>query len=163
MGYWQVPLRREDCEKTAFLTKDGLFQFVTLPFGLNNAGATFGRLMEHVLRGYQWKRCLIYLDDILTFGALLMKHCSIWSWCSIGSMVPSWSSSQRNATWCKSHWFSLGIGSPARAYKPCHPRLIQWRTGPVLALCQSPSGELNARNSWGSWPTIVDSSKGWAP
>ncbi len=69
MGYWQVPLRREDREKTAFLTKDGLFQFVTLPCGLNNAGATFERLMEHVLRGYQWKRCLIYLDDILTFGS----------------------------------------------------------------------------------------------
>lgn len=53
-GYWQVPLNsKEDREKTAFLTKDGLFQFKVLPFGLSNAPATFERLMESVLRGLQ--------------------------------------------------------------------------------------------------------------
>ena len=68
-GYWQVPLQTpEDREKTAFLTKDGLFQFRVLPFGLVNAPATFERLMECVLRGLQWERCLLYLDDILIFG-----------------------------------------------------------------------------------------------
>ncbi len=68
-GYWQIPLRSQDKEKTAFLTKDGLFQFEVMPFGLNNAGATFERLMENVLRGYQWSRCLVYLDDILIYAA----------------------------------------------------------------------------------------------
>jgi transposase InsO family protein len=68
-GYWQVPLNtKEDKEKTAFLTKSGLFQFTVLPFGLCNAPATFERLMETVLRGLQWQKCLIYLDDILIFG-----------------------------------------------------------------------------------------------
>ena len=69
-GYWQVPLKStEDKEKTAFLTKQGLFQFNVLPFGLCNAPATFERLMERVLRGLQWERCLLYLDDVLVFGA----------------------------------------------------------------------------------------------
>ncbi|XP_064639557.1 uncharacterized protein LOC135495071 [Lineus longissimus] len=68
-GYWQVPLKSEsDKEKTAFLTKKGLFQFTVLPFGLCNAPATFERLMENVLRGLQWERCLLYLDDVLIFG-----------------------------------------------------------------------------------------------
>ncbi|MCG8432109.1 MAG: reverse transcriptase family protein, partial [Candidatus Omnitrophica bacterium] len=68
-GYWQVPLKSEkDKEKTAFLTKQGLFQFTVLPFGLNNAPATFERLMESVLRHLQWERCLLYLDDILIYG-----------------------------------------------------------------------------------------------
>jgi hypothetical protein len=68
-GYWQVPLKSAtDREKTSFLTKDGLFQFKVLPFGLCNAPATFERLMENVLRGLQWEKCLLYLDDILVFG-----------------------------------------------------------------------------------------------
>ena len=69
-GYWQIPLTsKEDRERTAFLTKDGLFHFTVLPFGLCSAPATFERLMERVLRGLQWERCLLYLDDILVFGA----------------------------------------------------------------------------------------------
>ena len=68
-GYWQVPLKTSrDREKTAFLTKQGLFQFTVLPFGLCNAPATFERLMENVLRHLQWEKCLLYLDDILIYG-----------------------------------------------------------------------------------------------
>ena len=57
-----------DKPKTAFITRKGLFQFRVLPFGLCNAPATFERLMEAVLAGLQWEICLIYLDDIITFG-----------------------------------------------------------------------------------------------
>ena len=39
-----------------------------MPFGLCNAPATFERLMSQVLRGLHWKRCLVYIDDILVFG-----------------------------------------------------------------------------------------------
>ncbi|MCG7879381.1 MAG: RNase H-like domain-containing protein, partial [Candidatus Thiodiazotropha endolucinida] len=67
-GYWQVGVEPEDKPKTAFITRKGLFQFRVLPFGLCNAPATFERLMESVLAGLQWDICLIYLDDIITFG-----------------------------------------------------------------------------------------------
>lgn len=33
-GYWQVPLREEDKEKTAFATKGGLYEFNMMPFEL---------------------------------------------------------------------------------------------------------------------------------
>ena len=39
-----------------------------MPFGLCNAPATFERLMSQVMRGLHWKRCLVYIDDILVFG-----------------------------------------------------------------------------------------------
>ena len=67
-GYWQVRLSEDAKPKTAFATHSGLFQFSVMPFGLCNAPATFERLMSQVMRGLHWKRCLVYIDDILVFG-----------------------------------------------------------------------------------------------
>ena len=67
-GYWQVSLSPEARCKTAFATHLGLFQFKVMPFGLCNAPATFERLMDQVLQGLRWSRCLVYLDDIISFG-----------------------------------------------------------------------------------------------
>ena len=66
-GYWQVRLSEDAKPKTAFATHSGLFQFAVMPFGLCNAPATFERLMSQVMRGLHWKRCLVYIDDILVF------------------------------------------------------------------------------------------------
>ena len=68
-GYWQVSLSQEARVKTAFATHSGLFQFRVMPFGLCNAPATFERLMDRVLQGLRWSRCLVYLDDIISFGS----------------------------------------------------------------------------------------------
>ena len=69
-GYWQVSLSQEARVKTAFATHSGLFQFRVMPFGLCNAPATFERLMDRVLQGLRWSRCLVYLDDIISFGVV---------------------------------------------------------------------------------------------
>ena len=46
----------------------GLFQFCVMPFSLCNAPATFERLMDRVLYGVRWSRCLVYLDYVISFG-----------------------------------------------------------------------------------------------
>ena len=73
-GYWQVEIKEEDQEKTAFCTPDGLFEFEVMPFGLCNAPATFQRLMELVLAGLQWTTCLVYLDDVIVTGKTFEEH-----------------------------------------------------------------------------------------
>ena len=67
-GYWHVRLNDRAQERSAFVCRQGLFQWKVMPFGLCNAPATFERLMETVLKGKQWKTCLVYLDDVIVFG-----------------------------------------------------------------------------------------------
>ena len=44
-AFWQVPLRKQDREKTGFACELGLFQWKRMPLGLCNATATIHRLM----------------------------------------------------------------------------------------------------------------------
>ena len=67
-GYWQVVMSVEAKRKAAFVKHEGLYQFQVMPFGLCNAPATFERLMDRVLCGMRWSRCLVYLDDVISFG-----------------------------------------------------------------------------------------------
>ncbi|KZS08011.1 Uncharacterized protein APZ42_028400 [Daphnia magna] len=73
-GYWQVPVAEADTSKTAFVIPDGLYEFIRLPFGLNNAPSTFQRLMDRMLTRLKWQMCLVYLDDVLVFGKSFEEH-----------------------------------------------------------------------------------------
>ena len=73
-GYWQVSLDDDAKAKSAFVTRNGLWQWKVLPFGLTSAPSTFERLMEKVLRGLHWKTLLIYLDDVVVFSGSIQEH-----------------------------------------------------------------------------------------
>ena len=73
-GYWQIELDPSAREKTAFVTHNGLYEFLVMPFGLTNSGASFQRLMEHILRGLEYRFALIYIDDIIIFSKSIEEH-----------------------------------------------------------------------------------------
>ena len=75
-GYWQLDLEESSKAKTAFISKYGLYEYNTLPFGLCGAPSTFQRCMEIILRPLQWESILIYLDDIIILGSNFDEHLS---------------------------------------------------------------------------------------
>ena len=61
-----------DIPKTAVTTPFGVFEFLTMPFGLRNAARTFQRFMDEVVRDLDF--VYNYIDDILVASASPEKH-----------------------------------------------------------------------------------------
>ena len=73
-SYHQVELEAADADKTAFICREGMYKFVTTPFGLCNAGATFQRVIDMVLAGLSFDICLAYIDDVIIFSRTIDDH-----------------------------------------------------------------------------------------
>eukprot|EP01018_Ginkgo_biloba_P018976 Gb_14609 [translate_table: standard] len=73
-GYYQIPIRIQDREKTAFRTHQGHYEFRVMPFGLCNAPATFQALMNKVFKDYLQKFLGVYLDDIIVYSKTMKEH-----------------------------------------------------------------------------------------
>lgn len=73
-AYYQIKVKESDKDKTAFITKHGLFQFTRMSFGLGNAPSTYARVMNLALRGLTWNIMLAFLDDILVMGKSFKDH-----------------------------------------------------------------------------------------
>ena len=63
-----------DQEKTSFITKQGLFCYKIMSFGLKNAGATYQRLVNHMFRPQIGQNVEVYVDDMLVKGLDEKKH-----------------------------------------------------------------------------------------
>jgi hypothetical protein len=64
-GYNQIKLKKEDEEKTAFITPYGVFCYQVMPFGLKNAGATYQRMMQNCLGSQIGCNIQVYIDDVV--------------------------------------------------------------------------------------------------
>jgi hypothetical protein len=64
-GYNQIRLKVEDEDKTAFITPHGVYCYMTMPFGLKNAGATYQRCMQVCLKEQIGRNIKVCVDDIV--------------------------------------------------------------------------------------------------
>jgi hypothetical protein len=58
-------MKESDQLATSFITPFGMFCYVTMLFGLRNAGATYQRCMQHVFGDHIGRTVEAYLDDIV--------------------------------------------------------------------------------------------------
>ena len=68
---------KENCEKTAFVTTTGQYEWTRMPFGLCNATASFLRLMNEVLSDMKQNYgdlVLCYVDDVLIATSTIDEH-----------------------------------------------------------------------------------------
>ncbi|UYV73515.1 hypothetical protein LAZ67_10003901, partial [Cordylochernes scorpioides] len=78
-GYWQIEMDPQSIQKTAFVTNDGHYEFLVMPFGLKNAASTFQRIIQHILGELLWKGTCSFQDDILVYTKTWQEHIELLS------------------------------------------------------------------------------------
>ena len=70
----QIPIEKEHRKYLAFITPDGLYEWLRMPFGIAGAPATQQRMMDKLLAGMKWICALAYLDNILIYSNTFTEH-----------------------------------------------------------------------------------------
>jgi hypothetical protein len=74
-GFHQIQMSREDRKHTAFVTVDGLYCYIVMPYGLKNALPTFVRAMSKTFGDLIRDKVEVYVDDIVVKTKLNPDKC----------------------------------------------------------------------------------------
>ncbi|GFX42191.1 retrovirus-related Pol polyprotein from transposon 17.6 [Trichonephila clavipes] len=73
-GYFQLAISPKDIEKTAFITRNGTFAFLRMPFGLSGAAPNFQRAIDIILKPVIGRFVLVYMDDVIITSPSFKDH-----------------------------------------------------------------------------------------
>lgn len=74
-GYWHIPIEASHIYKTAFITMNGHYEWLVMPFGYKNAPSIFQRIIFTILQKHKLTEfCSNYLDDILIYSLNFSEH-----------------------------------------------------------------------------------------
>ncbi|KAL0411060.1 UNVERIFIED_CONTAM: hypothetical protein Slati_3695700 [Sesamum latifolium] len=73
-GYHLILLASEDRKRVSFITSAGTYCYVAMPFGLENAGATYQRLVDKIFWPQLGRNLEVYMDDMLVKSKMAEDH-----------------------------------------------------------------------------------------
>ncbi|KAL0439442.1 UNVERIFIED_CONTAM: Retrovirus-related Pol polyprotein from transposon.6 [Sesamum latifolium] len=73
-GYHQRMLNPDDQKRVSFITLDGTYCYIVMPFGLKNTGATYQRLVDRMFREQLRSNMEVYVDDMLVKSRQIDQH-----------------------------------------------------------------------------------------
>jgi hypothetical protein len=73
-SYHQVLIEQTNVWKNSFKSKEGLFEWLVMPFGLKNASTTLMRMMDDISWPFTNYFLVVYLDDILIYRKTWAEH-----------------------------------------------------------------------------------------
>lgn len=127
-GTYQVVLKESDRPKTAFWTPRGFHQYKKCPYGTKNTTSHFQAQMDKIFAAGLWKKCVIYIDDILVFGKSLEEHNKNLRWvletCKANKIKLNLSKCRFASTQVEYCGFSFGP-----TIKPIMSKLESWTKG----------------------------------
>ncbi|GFT91573.1 retrovirus-related Pol polyprotein from transposon 297 [Trichonephila clavipes] len=73
-GYFQLAISPKDIENTAFITRNGTFAFLRMPFGVSGAAPNFQKAIDIILKPVIGHFVSVYMDDVIITSPSFNEH-----------------------------------------------------------------------------------------
>ncbi|GFX06372.1 retrovirus-related Pol polyprotein from transposon 297 [Trichonephila clavipes] len=73
-GYFQLVISPKDMEKIAFITGNGTFAFLRMPFGLSGVAPNFQKAIDIILKQVIGRFVMVYMDDVIITSPSFNEH-----------------------------------------------------------------------------------------
>lgn len=74
-GYYQIPLKPEERDKTTIIAGGALYRFTRLPMGISAGPTYFQFMIDHLLGELKYQIAMGYFDDIVVWGNSIDELC----------------------------------------------------------------------------------------